>query len=197
MRKLSMLVGALGLLLLFPSLTRSEHGRSATGYKTPNSPTTSALPVLRHSPDFVIRLPDGKQMLLSSLHGKVVALMFIHTTCPICQQASQSFDKLYREYGPSGFVPVDVAFNSMADVYVPEFVHLFNIHYPVGASSLADVAEYLNFPVGQRFTVPQIVWIDVNGDIRSQTALKDSVMLLTESNWRSIIEMLLTDSVKD
>lgn len=187
-KKLALVLSVFSLMVLCPSLARSA-----------DAPLTSANikapPVLRHSPDFVIRLPDGKQMLLSSLHGKVVALMFIHTTCPICQQASQDFAKLYREYGPSGFIPVNIAFNSMADVYVPEYVNLFNLTYPVGSSSLEEVAGYLKS--SERFTIPQIVWIDVNGDIRSQTPARGGGRMFTEAYWRNMIEMLLTDSVKD
>lgn len=192
MKKLAIILGACGLLLLIPTLAPS-----GDGHRELISAKANALPVLRHSPDLVIRLPNGKQMLLSSVQGKVVALMFIHTTCPICQEASQVFTKLYSEYGASGFLPVDVAFNSMADVYVPEFVRLFDVRYPVGSASLEEVAEYLNIPAGQRFTIPQIVWIDANGDIRAQEPLREDVMLLTESSWRSMIETLLTDSVKD
>ena len=39
------------------------------------APKTEAPPVLRKSPEFVIKFVDGKQMLLSSLKGKVVALL--------------------------------------------------------------------------------------------------------------------------
>ena len=57
-------------------------GLSAATTETakPESP-----PVLRKSPEFVIKFNDGHQMLLSSLKGKVVALLMVHTTCPHCQ----------------------------------------------------------------------------------------------------------------
>src|ERR1700744_6244495 len=88
---------------------------------------TKAPPVLRKSPEFVIKFVDGKQMLLSSLKGKVVALLMVHTTCPHCQHTSQVFTELYKEYGPREFQPVDAAFNPMATVYVTDFVKNFNI----------------------------------------------------------------------
>jgi peroxiredoxin len=158
--------------------------------------STLAPPVLRPSPDFSIRLADGSRLSLSSLHGEVVALMFVHTTCPLCQQASQTFNKLYDDYGARGFVPVYVVFDSRADVYVPDFVNNFDVVFPVGSSSLQAVVDYLNFPVGRRFTIPQIVWIDANGDIRSQTPMRGGGAMLTESYWRNMIETLLTDSPK-
>jgi len=187
MKKTAMILAAFGLGLLCPSVAQSAEGH-ATGL------ISVAPPVLRPSPDLVIRLADGKQMSLSSLHGKVVMLMFIHTTCPICQQASETVSKLYGEYGTSGFLPVDVAFNSMADVYVPDFVTNFAIRYPVGSASLEEVAEYLNFPPSQRFTIPQIVWIDAQGDIRSQTPYREGGTMLTEGYWRNMIDTLLNES---
>src|SRR5271170_8063849 len=132
---------------------------------------TEAPPVIRKSPEFVIKFVDGHQMLLSSLKGKVVALLMVHTTCPHCQHTSQVFTQLYNEYGPRGFQPIDAAYNAMANMYVPDFVKSFNIGYPVGFSSPEEVMAYLDYSVMARYTVPQIVWIDRKGNIRSQTPL--------------------------
>jgi len=163
---------------------------------TPKAETakTEAPPVLRKSPEFVIKFVDGKQMLLSSLKGKVVALLMVHTTCPHCQHTSQVFTELYKEYGPRGFQPVDAAFNTMANMYVADFVKNFNIGYPVGYSSPEEVMAYLNYNVMERYTVPQIVWIDRKGDIRSQTpSAGDDSTLYTEGYWRNMIETLLKE----
>src|ERR1700727_2111631 len=86
-------------------------------------------PVLRKSPEFVIKFVDGHQLLLSSLKGKVVALLMVHTTCPHCQHTSQVFTQLYNEYGARGFQPLDAAFNANADKLVPDFVKSYNIGY--------------------------------------------------------------------
>jgi thiol-disulfide isomerase/thioredoxin len=158
------------------------------------TPKTEAPPVLRKSPEFVIKFVDGKQMLLSSLKGKVVALLLVHTTCPHCQHTSQVFTQLYNEFGSRGFQPVDAAFNSMANMYVPDFVKNFNIGYPVGYSTPEDVLAYLGFNVMERYTVPQIVWIDRKGNIRSQTpAAGDDQTYYTEGYWRNMIETLLKE----
>jgi thiol-disulfide isomerase/thioredoxin len=150
--------------------------------------------VLRKSPEFVIKFVDGKQMLLSSLKGKVVALLMVHTTCPHCQHTSQVFTELYKEYGARGFQPVDAAFNTMANMYVADFVKNFNIGYPVGYSSPEEVMAFLNYNVMERYTVPQIVWIDRQGNIRSQTpAAGEDATLYTEGYWRNMIETLLKE----
>ena len=150
--------------------------------------TIPAVP--RPSPDFPVRFPDGNTMALSTLRGKVVALLFVYTTCPHCQHASQVFSRLYSEYGSRGFEPVDVAFNEMANMYVKDFVKDNNVNYPVGYSPREDVLNYLGIPVIERFVVPQIVWIDKKGNIRSQTPAMGDEKLLQESYWRSMIETL-------
>ena len=158
------------------------------------TPKSEAPPVLRKSPEFVIKFVDGHQMLLSSLKGKVVALLMVHTTCPHCQHTSQVFTQLYNEYGARGFQPVDAAFNTMANLYVADFVKNFNVGYPVGYSTPEEVMAYLNFNIMERYTVPQIVWIDRKGNIRSQTPpAGDDPKFYTENYWRSMIETLLKE----
>jgi thiol-disulfide isomerase/thioredoxin len=159
------------------------------------APKTEAPPVLRKSPEFVIKFVDGKQMLLSSLKGKVVALLLVHTTCPHCQHTSQVFTQLYNEYGARGFQPIDAAFNTMANMYVNDFVKNYSIGYPVGYSTPEEVMAYLGYNVMERYTVPQIVWIDRKGNIRSQTpSAGDDANLYTEGYWRNMIETLLKES---
>jgi thiol-disulfide isomerase/thioredoxin len=151
-------------------------------------------PVLRKSPEFVIKFVDGHQMLLSSLKGKVVALLMVHTTCPHCQHTSQVFTQLYKEYGAQGFQPIDAAFNMNASSLVPDFVRNFNIGYPVGYSTPEEVLTYLDRNIMERYTVPQIVWIDRKGNIRSQTqAVDDDTTKYTEAYWRNMIETLLKE----
>lgn len=155
-----------------------------------------APPVLRPSPKFEVKFPDGNQMLLSSLRGKVVGLLFVHTTCPHCQRTSQVFTKLYQEYKARGFEAVDVAFNTMANIYVRDFVKDYQIGYPVGFAAPDDVLNYMGFSVMERYVVPQIVWIDRQGNIRSQTPPMGDEKLLQESYWRGMIETLLKEPVE-
>jgi len=155
---------------------------------------TEAPPVLRKSPEFVIKFVDGHEMLLSSLKGKVVALLMVHTTCPHCQHTSQVFTQLYNEYGPRGFQPIDAAFNTMANLYVPDFVKTYNIGYPVGYSTPEEVMSYLGRNIMERYTVPQIIWIDRQFNVRSETpSAGDDPKYYTEGYWRNMIETLLKE----
>jgi len=150
-------------------------------------------PVPRHAPEFVIHFPDGSQSLLSGYRGKVVALLFVYTTCIHCQHTSQVFSQLNTEFGARGFQPLDVAFNDMANLFVKDFVKEFGVNYPVGFSPREPVLDYLGIPVIERFVVPQIVWIDRKGNIRSQTPPLGDDKLLKETYWREMIETLLKE----
>lgn len=157
------------------------------------APAFAIPPVPRPAPEFVVQLPDGSQTLLSSLKGKVVCLMFVHTTCPHCQHASQLMTKLYAEYGSKGFQPVAVAFNPMAKMLVPDFVRNFRIGFPVGYAESDTAMSYLGLSMMERSVVPQILWIDRKGVIRSQTPAMGDEKMLGEPYWREEIETLLKE----
>ncbi|MBZ5607744.1 MAG: TlpA family protein disulfide reductase [Acidobacteriia bacterium] len=154
-----------------------------------------APPVIRPAPDYKIRFVDGTQVPLSSFRGKVVALLGVFTTCPHCQHASEVFTRLASEYGSRGFQPIDVAFNSMANLYVRDFVNEHHISYPVGFDTPENVLGFLGYSVMERYVVPQIVWIGRNGNIRSQTPPNGDEKLLNEAYWRQMIETLTKEPV--
>jgi len=77
------------------------------------------------------------------------------------------FTKLSAEYGARGFQPLDVAFNSLADLNVPEFTTKFAVRYPVGSSTFQEVWS-TRIPGSPALYDSAIVWIDRNGDIRAK-----------------------------
>lgn len=154
----------------------------------------AAAEVGKPSPEFDIRYNDGSQKLLSSFRGKVVCLMFIHTTCPHCQHDSQVINQLYQQYGSKGFQPLAVAWNEMANMLVPDFVKTFGITFPVGYAPQPEVLTYLGFSPYQRTVVPQIVWIDRKGIVRAQTdAGGDDTKQLNEAFWKQMAETLTAE----
>lgn len=153
-------------------------------------------PVPRPAPDLVVHFNDGTAIPLHSLRGKVVALTCIFTTCVHCQHASEEFTKLYQEYGARGFEPVGVAFNTMANLYVADFIRDHGIKHPVGFSAPEKVLEFLGISPMERYVVPQIVWIDRKGIIRSQTPAMGEEKLLQPPYWREMIETLLKEPVE-
>ena len=81
----------------------------------------------------------------------------------------------------------------MANLFVKDFVKENGINYPVGFSPREPVLDYLAIPVIERYVVPQIVWIDRKGNIRSQTPPLGEDKLLKETYWREMLETLLKE----
>jgi len=152
-----------------------------------------AAPLNSTSPEFVIRFNDGTQKLLSSYRGKVVCVMFVHTTCPHCQHAVAEMSKVYTDYAPKGFQAIAVAWNDMANMLVPDFIKATGANFPVGFSPREEVLDYLGVSPYERSVVPQIVWLDKKGVVRSQTPPTGDPKLLQDSFWKEEIETLLKE----
>jgi thiol-disulfide isomerase/thioredoxin len=151
--------------------------------------------VPRPSPEYAIRLTTGQQLLLSHYRGKVVALLFVQTTCPHCQMTCQLVEKLDKEYGPRGFQPLAVAFNDMAVMLVPDFIKQCGLTFPVGYDTRDPVFTYLERSPALRTYVPMMVFIDKRGVIRGQYMGDDKFFALDsqEKNIRAMIEKLLKE----
>lgn len=152
------------------------------------------LAVPRKAADFTVTLPDGRSDKISSLKGNVIALCFIFTTCPHCQQMSMVMNQLYKEYSNRGFLPMDIAWNEGAKELVPAFVKQFDLYMPVGYSDRATVLGYLGLSmIDQRVVVPQVVWIDRKGMVRSQTPATGDASMLSEQYFRRMLGTLLAE----
>jgi len=149
--------------------------------------------VPRPSPEYAVKLTDGRQILLSSYRGQVVALMFISTTCPHCQKTCELMERLQREYGPRGFRPIAVAFNDMARMLVPEFVKQHRLTFPVGYDDRDPVFTYLERSPMLRTFVPMLVFVDRKGTIRSQHLGDDKIYADLDKNIRAMVEQLISE----
>jgi protein SCO1/2 len=70
------------------------------------------LPALGAAPDFALTSQDGAQVTLHSLHGKVVAVAFIYTSCPdVCPMLTDKMARVQDELGPD--FGTEVAFVSI------------------------------------------------------------------------------------
>lgn len=147
----------------------------------------------RQSPELTFDLLGGGKVHLSSYRGKVVLLEFLFTTCPHCAHASQMFSRLYTEFGPKGFQPLGIAVNSMAQMFVADFIKENNVNYPVGFGPSELALNYLGISMVERWVVPQVVLIDRKGVIRAQSGPLGDERLQTESYLREQIEALLKE----
>jgi peroxiredoxin len=154
-------------------------------------PALAESPVPRKSPEFTITDANGKESLLSSYRGKVVVIGFVYTTCPHCQVFSGVLEKLYKELGPRGFQPIDIAWNDNAKLLITNFAQQFGVTFPIGYSSYDPIMSYMGFSIMDRPVVPLVVVIDRKGMIRAQSPPGGDANLQDEGKLREMIETLL------
>ena len=153
----------------------------------------AAAPVPRPSKEFTVATPQGQQILLSSLKGKVVVVQFLFTWCPHCQAFSKVLTQLNSEYGPRGFQALGVAFED--DVTKDKTLSYAQQYagFPVGVSNRSTVFSYLGLSELERVGVPQIVVIDRKGVIREQTTSEGGGPLGSPAHLKPLIESLLAE----
>jgi len=150
---------------------------------------------LRKAPDFTFTLPGKGPVQLSQYRGKVVALEFIHTTCPHCQAASKVMTKFQEEFGARGLQVIDVAINPNADLLVENFVKDFKVGFPVGWATQQEMYAFMAFDPKNSYVIPQLALIDRKGIIHYQTPAKEDDSwdkLMAEDAIRAHIEELLS-----
>jgi len=154
-------------------------------------------PVPRPSKEFTVVPPQGPQILLSSLKGKVCVVQFLFTWCPHCQAFSRVLTQLNAEYGPRGFQALGVAFDDddgkaplkdKAAAYAQQYAG-----FPVGFSTRTTVFSYLGLSELERIGVPQIAVIDRKGVIREQTTSQGGGPLGDPAHLKPLIESLLAE----
>jgi peroxiredoxin len=145
----------------------------------------------RPAPELVIKAANGQEQLLSKYRGKVVALEFLLTTCPHCQKASQTMQKLYKELGPQGFQPIGIAINDMANMLINDYSKQFNLTYPIGYANRDVATQFLQHPIMMSMLMPQLVIIDRKGVIRHQYPGGDKFFENEEKNLREVVLPLL------
>jgi peroxiredoxin len=150
-------------------------------------------PELRKSPEFTLTDANGKESLLSNYRGKVVVIGFVFTTCVHCQAFSAMVEKLYKELGPRGFEPIDIAWNDNAKFLITNFAQQLGVTFPMYYSDYDHVMAYMGFSIMDRPVVPLVVVIDRKGMIRAQSPPQGDPNLQDETKLREMIETLLKE----
>ncbi|HLM99757.1 MAG TPA: TlpA disulfide reductase family protein [Bryobacteraceae bacterium] len=155
----------------------------------------SAQQVPRPAGKFAIGTTDGNQILPSQYSGKVVLLAFMFTTCPHCQHTSQILSGIQGEYGDRGLQILGAFFNENAAQLIPGFIAQFHPAFPVGYATRDQVNEYLEHSLVKPTYVPELVFIDRNGQIRGQFTGTDDFFKDQETSIRNLVESLLKEPV--
>jgi thiol-disulfide isomerase/thioredoxin len=150
---------------------------------------TSPLP--RKAPEFVFTLQNGQQLLLSSFRGKPVAIAFMFTTCPHCQDLCGKLAVIQREYAAKGVQFIGDVIDEGGKDGLPNFNALYvkNV-FPVGWSKQQAALEFLKHP-DPRFYVPMMAFIDRKGNIVSQYIGDNDFFKDQDKNIRAELDKLL------
>jgi thiol-disulfide isomerase/thioredoxin len=149
-----------------------------------------ALP--RRSPPFSILLADGaKPLTLAGYRGKVVALIFISTTCPHCQALTKELVPMAKEYAPRGVQFLECAVNPDAKDSVKGFVREFQPPFPVGYNTQDAVNAYLRRSILLTFYVPHVVFLDRSGMIVADFEGESDFIKNPATNTRVELDKLL------
>lgn len=159
---------------------------------TPAAPSGS---IPRRSPELTLNETSGKQLLLSSYHGRVVVIEFLFLRSLHCQRVAQTLNRLYSDLGPRGFQPVGIVFGPGADAQkVTYFAQDSKLTYPVGFSTPDVVDRFLARGPNETLNIPQVVVIDRAGMIRAQSGGKGGIPALEDENsLHALIESLLKE----
>src|SRR5581483_1093349 len=84
----------------------------------------------------------GPNITFAQYRGKVLAVTFILTTCPHCQDLTNVLSAIAREYAPLGVQFLECAFNDDARATMGEFLDRFHPPFPVGWTNQAAVRAY-------------------------------------------------------
>lgn len=152
-------------------------------------------PVPRKAPEFVFNLQDGKQLLLSSLRGKVVAVAFMFTTCPHCQALCPILANIQHDYTAKGVQFVgDVIDDGAKDGLANFNANYVRSAFPVGWSTHEAALEFLKHP-DPKFYVPMMAFIDRKGYIQSQYIGDNDFFRDQDKNVRADLDKVLAGNM--
>ncbi|MGC8779511.1 MAG: TlpA family protein disulfide reductase [Anaerolineae bacterium] len=116
----------------------------------------------RPAPEFALTTPDGNQVRLRDLRGKVVLLNFWATWCPPCKAEMPDLNALYRQYGSAhDFVVIGVNVEERPDV-VAAFARQNSITFPLAL----DMDGAVTTGLYRIRAFPTSLIIDRTGNIR-------------------------------
>jgi thiol-disulfide isomerase/thioredoxin len=144
----------------------------------------------RPSPPLTIKLPGGGAVQLSSYRGKPVALVFVSTTCPHCQELTRELVPMAKEYG-SRVQFLECAVNDSAEKALPGFIQQYRPSFPVGFTDQLMVNDYLQRSIAQVFYVPRIVLLDRGGVIQGDYPGESEFVKNGAANIRAELERML------
>ena len=129
--------------------------------------------VPRDAPALSLKTSAGSTVTLESLRGKVVAVLWISTDCPHCQETCETFAPIYEEFSKDGLEILGMAVNQNAPGNIDEFKKEHKVAFPIGVSNRSDWMRFADLSVMARTYVPYMMIVDRNGKIRYEHTGRD------------------------
>ena len=144
---LGIVIGITALLLLGKRASKPSESANAaniSGTQQAGSPAQGPGDPPRGSmaPAFKLKnIADGKEVELSSFHGRAVLLNFWATWCGPCKIEMPWLVDLQKKYGPQGLQIVGVAMDDASDKEIADFSHKMGVNYIVlkGTEKVGDL----------------------------------------------------------
>ena len=150
--------------------------------------------VPRDAPDLTLKTTDGNTVSLDALRGKVVAVLWISTDCPHCQETCEAFAPIYEEFADQGLEVLGMAVNPAAPGNIDAFREKYSVAFPIGVSTRSDWMRFADLSVMARAYVPYMMIVDRNGVIRYEHSGTDQEFWTDkEARMRSEVERLLAE----
>lgn len=127
-----LLIGTVEMLEDMAEMEGHDDPEVADEPALPEDPTEAADPLIgKPAPDFALKDLDGKEVKLSSLKGKVVALVFWGVACGNCRAEAPHLSSLYDELKDKGFTVLAVNGYDESSEKVKKFVAEKKLSYPI------------------------------------------------------------------
>ena len=158
--------------------------------------TAMAADPARPSPPLTIERLGAPALDINQYRGKVVALVFISTTCPHCQDLTRVMGPLSREYALRGVQVLECAFNDDAKQTMAGFLQQLQPPFPVGWTDRGAVMGYLQRSIldTRPLYVPHMVFLDRRGMIRADYPGESDFFKDQATNIRAELEKLLKEA---
>ncbi|MBI2258481.1 MAG: TlpA family protein disulfide reductase [Flavobacteriia bacterium] len=117
----------------------------------------------KDAPEIALNNPDGKEIKLSSLKGKVVLIDFWASWCGPCRKENPNVVRIYNQYKNKGFVVFSVSLDRDINAW-KQAIQQDGLNWPYHVSDL----KHWNTPLTQTYqfnTIPFTVLVNKKGKI--------------------------------
>ena len=158
-----------------------------------------SLSFAQHTPrkcaDIPIPASDKKIIRVSQYRGKVVMFCLFLTDCPECHQMLDLLGKFQQDMGPRGFQAVAIALDE-SEAAVKPFAERYRFPFPVGHLDKDPAIKFLDLNATAHPTVPYIMFVDWEGNVRFQYPGNAPVMNEAGKNLHQIADGLLRQAAE-